>query len=142
MARSIGNLRKTPLLKFSQRLKPATSFPVLSPEQFITTKKIIVMKKLFVLAAMVTLLAVSASAQVSGDRMRRHRTERGFNGGRLTRPEKFRLQKNDARYRVEKRRASRDGRIDRFERRKLNKMRRHDRRETFRLRHNGRRRLI
>ena len=99
------------------------------------------MKKLFVLAAMVTLLAVSASAQGPGDRVRHQRIERGFNSGQLTRPEKFRLQKDQFRYKAERRRSLRDGRVDRHERRRLHKTKRHDRREMFRLKHNGRRRF-
>jgi hypothetical protein len=99
------------------------------------------MKKLFVLASLFTLLAVSASAQRSGDRIRSQRIERGFNSGQLTRPEKFRLQKDRVRFKSEKRRSLRDGRVDRHERRRLHKMKRHDRREMLRLKHNGRRRL-
>ena len=100
------------------------------------------MKKIFVLGAIVTLFAVSASAQVASDRVERQRIERGFNSGSLTRPEKYRLQRDESRYRNEKRKAFRDGRLDRHERKRLARMRRHDRREMFRLRHNGRRRLM
>ena len=52
------------------------------------------MKKLFVLGVILTLLAASASAQRTGDRIRRQRIERGFDNGQLTRPEKFRLHKD------------------------------------------------
>ena len=100
------------------------------------------MKKIFVLGAIFTLLAGAASAQDRGDRVERQRIENGFNRGQLTRPEKFRLQRDEYRYKSEKRRAFRDGRLTPRERRRLNRMRRHERRETFRLRHNGRRRLI
>ena len=100
------------------------------------------MKKLFVLAVILTLLAASASAQRAGERIRRQRIERSFDNGQLTRPERFRLRKDETRLRVEKRRALRDGRLTPHERRRLNKMRRHERREMFRLKHNGRRRLI
>ena len=100
------------------------------------------MKKLFVLAVILTLLAASASAQRAADRIRRQRIERSFDNGQLTRPERFRLRKDETRLRVEKRRALRDGRLTPHERRRLNKMRRHERREMFRLKHNGRRRLI
>ena len=100
------------------------------------------MKKLFVLAVILTLLAATASAQRAGDRIRRQRIERSFDNGQLTRPERFRLHKNETRLRIEKRRALRDGRLTPHERRRLNKMRRHERREMFRLKHNGRRRLI
>lgn len=100
------------------------------------------MKKIFVLSAMLALFIASASAQDRGDRIRQQRIERGFDNGQLTRPEKFRLQKNRVQYRVEKRRAGRDGRITPLERRRLSQMKRHDRRETFRYRHNSRRRVI
>ena len=100
------------------------------------------MKKIFVLGIVLSLLAVSASAQVAGDRIHRQRIERGFNSGQLTRPEKFRLHKDRLHYKAERRHALRDGRVSHIERRRLHKMRQHNRRETFRLKHNGRRRLI
>ena len=100
------------------------------------------MKKLFVLAALFTVLAVSASAQRNGDRVTNQRIERGVNSGSLTRPEAFRLRQNEFRYKTERRRAFRDGRVNRFERRKLNRMKRHERRNIYRFKHNGRRRSI
>jgi hypothetical protein len=99
------------------------------------------MKKLFLLGVIVTLLATSASAQRDGDRTQRQRIERGSNNRQLTRPEKFRLQRDRAHIKIERHRALRDGRINHAERRRLHKMRRHERRETIRFRHNGRRRL-
>ena len=100
------------------------------------------MKKLFVLGVMFTLLAASASAQRTGDRIQRQRVERSFDNGQLTRPEKFRLQKDRTRIKVERRRALRDGRINPNERRRIHKMKRHERREMRRFKHNGRRRLL
>lgn len=100
------------------------------------------MKKLFVLGVILTLLAASASAQRGVDRTSHQRIERGVDNGKLTRPERFRLQKTERRYRIEKRRVFRDGRQTPRERRRLNKVRRHERREIFRLKHNGRRRSI
>ena len=100
------------------------------------------MKKLFVLGVILTLLSAAASAQDAGDRIHRQRIERGFNNGQLTRPEKFRLQKDRTHIKVERRRAFRDGRINHSERRRLHRMRRHERREMRHFRHNGRRRLI
>ena len=100
------------------------------------------MKKLFVLGAMLTLFIVSASAQGPRDRIRHERIERGVENRQLTRPEKFRLQKNQVRYKAERRRSLRDGKITPFERRRLHRMKRHDRREIFRLKHNGRRRVV
>jgi hypothetical protein len=100
------------------------------------------MKKLFVLGVILTLLTASASAQRTVDRIQRQRIERGFDNGRLTRPEKFRLQKDRTRIKVERRRSLRDGRVTPGERRRIHKMRRHERREMRRFKHNGRRRLI
>lgn len=100
------------------------------------------MKKLFVLGVILTLLAASASAQGPGDRIQRQRIERGFNNGQLTRPERFRLERDHHRFKAERRRAFSDGRVTPRERRRLNHMRRHERRETFRFKHNSRRRLI
>jgi hypothetical protein len=100
------------------------------------------MKKIFVLAMVLTLLAAAASAQGPGDRTRRQRVEQGFNNGQLTRPERFRLQKDRIEYKVERRRAARDGRITPMERRRLSQMRRHDRHEAFRFKHNRRRRIL
>jgi hypothetical protein len=100
------------------------------------------MKKLFALGIVLTILAVSATAQGPRDRIRRERIERGFESGQLTRPERFHLQKNQFRYKAERRRALRDGKVTSFERRRLYNMKRHDSREIFRLKHNGRRRVI
>lgn len=100
------------------------------------------MKRILLLSFVLTLFVASASAQDRGDRIRRHRIERSFDNRQLTRPEKFRLQKDRFRYKAEKRRAVRDGRVSPLERRKLSKMRRHDRREMFRLKHNRRKRVI
>ena len=100
------------------------------------------MKKLFVLGVILTLLAASASAQTGSDRVRHQRIERGFDNGQLTRPEKLRLQKDEFRYKNERRRAFRDGKLDRRERRRLHKMRRHEHRQAFRLKHNRNRRSI
>lgn len=100
------------------------------------------MKKIFVLATLITVFAVTASAQQAEGRNDRQRIERGFNSGALTRPERFHLQQDEFRYKKERRRALRDGRINRHERRKLERMRRHERREIHRLKHNGRRRAI
>jgi hypothetical protein len=100
------------------------------------------MKKLFVLGAIFTLFIASASAQGPGDRIRRQRTENGISSGQLNRPEKFRLQKDRVRYKAEKRRAGRDGRVGPSEKRRLHKMKRHNRHEAFRFKHNGRRRVL
>jgi hypothetical protein len=95
-----------------------------------------------ILSIVLTLFVASASAQGRRDQIRSNRIERGFDNGQLTRPEKFRLQKDRVRYKAERRRSVRDGRVTPSERRRLHKMKRHDRREMFRLKHNGRRRVI
>lgn len=100
------------------------------------------MKKLFVLGAFLTLIIASASAQGPGNRVSRQRVENGFHSGQLNRPERSRLKKDQFRFKAERRRAHRDGRVSPRERRRLHKMRRHDRREIFRFKHNGHRRVI
>ena len=101
------------------------------------------MKKLIVLGAFLTFVVISASAQVGiRDRASHQRTERGYDRGELSRTEKYRMHKNEVRFKHEKRRASRDGRITHSERRRLHKMRHHNRHETYRMRHNGRRRSM
>lgn len=99
------------------------------------------MKKLFFLGVAFTLFTIAASAQQGRNAIGQHRIERGFETGQLNRGEKFRLQRNDARFRHEKRHAFRDGRISPREKRRLHTMKRHDRRETFHFRHNSRNRM-
>lgn len=100
------------------------------------------MKKIFVLGLVLTIIAASASAQGPGDRIQRHRMERGFRDGQLTRPEKSHLQRDRMAYKAERRRAHRDGTVTRGERRRLHKMRQHNRREAFRFEHNRHHRVI
>ena len=100
------------------------------------------MKKIFFLAVVFATFTISASAQKGRETVREHRIERGFKTGQLTRGEKARLHGNEARYHHQKRRAMRDGRITPMEKRRLHKMRAHDRRQTFRYKHNPRRRVI
>jgi hypothetical protein len=100
------------------------------------------MKKLFFLGVVFALFTTAASAQTGRDAIRHHRIQKGFSTGQLNRGEKFRLQKNQAHYRGARNRALRDGRLSPLEKRRLQTMNRHDRRETFRFKHNGRRRVI
>jgi hypothetical protein len=100
------------------------------------------MKKIFFLGIVFAFFTLAVSAQRSRPVIERHPVERGFRTGQLTRGEKFRLQQNQARYHHAQRRAFRDGRLTPFEKRKLHTMKRHDRRETFRHKHNNRRRVI
>ncbi|MEI9944251.1 MAG: hypothetical protein WDN26_08480 [Chitinophagaceae bacterium] len=99
------------------------------------------MKKIMFLGIVFALFAVTASAQ-QRDGIQRQRIQRGFETHQLTRGEKFKLKKGQFHYRHEKRRAMRDGRVGPMEKRRLHKMRMHNNRETFRMRHNGRRRVI
>ena len=100
------------------------------------------MKKLFVLAVILVLMGTAASAQRAGDHIRRERIENGVRSGQLTRPERLKLRHDELRYRGERRRAHRDGVVTPRERARLHHMRKHERREIFRMKHNGRRRLI
>ena len=105
------------------------------------------MKKIFALGIVLTLVSFAVSAQRIEDRGKRYRMEqrlndRRFNDGQLTRPERFKLRNDILRYRVQQRRARRDGFVGPMERRRLMMMRRHNRREAFRFRHNRFRRVI
>lgn len=100
------------------------------------------MKKLFILGIVFAIFVASASAQGPRDRVNRHRIESGFRHGQLNRAEKIHLQRHQVRYKAEKRRALRDGKISPLESRRLHAMKRHNSREIYRLKHNGRRRVI
>ena len=100
------------------------------------------MKKIFVLGVIMTLFVGAASAQRISDPIHRQRVENSFNTGQLTRPEVRRLHNDRVRYKDERRRAFRDGRLNPMEKRRLQHMRHHDRRDLYRFRHNGRRRAI
>jgi hypothetical protein len=91
----------------------------------------------------VLLISVASSAQIRPtDRFRSQRMESGFNRGQLTRCEKLELRKDQIRYQMSRRRATKDGIVTPMERRRLSKMRRNDRRELFYFSHNNRRRII
>ena len=98
------------------------------------------MKRIIALGVFFALFTVAASAQRNDAGFKKKGMDRRYETGQLTRGEKFKLHKNDARYHKTKRHFKRDGRISPMEKRKLYKMKRHDRRETFRYRHNDRRR--
>ncbi|MET0392348.1 MAG: hypothetical protein ABW019_04370, partial [Chitinophagaceae bacterium] len=70
------------------------------------------------------------------------RIQKGFATGQLSRGEKFKLQQHNLQYNQAKRKAFRDGRLSPLEKRKLYTMKRHNRQETFRFKHNARRRVI
>jgi hypothetical protein len=100
------------------------------------------MKKILILGAAFALFTTAASAQYRNDAVQRHRIERGFQSGQLTRGEKFSLQKDRIRYNKAKRKALRDGRLTPMERRRLNALKRHDSRRTYVMKHNNRRRVF
>ena len=105
------------------------------------------MKKIFAIGLVLTLVSFAASAQRVEDRGKRYRMEQRFNDRRfndrqLTRPERFKLRNDNLRYRIEQRRARRDGFVGPMERRRLMMMKQHNRREAFRFRHNRFRRVI
>jgi hypothetical protein len=100
------------------------------------------MKKIFILGVVFALFASAASAQSGHDAIERQRIRGGFETGQLTRGERSRLNREQAHYRHEKRRAGRDGRISPMEKRRLHHMRRHESRRTFYMKHNARRRMF
>ena len=100
------------------------------------------MKKILILGAVFALFTTAASAQLRSDAVQRHRIEKGFQSGQLTRGEKFKLKKDHGKYAKAKRKALRDGRLTPMEKRKLNAMKRHNSRKTFAMKHNHRRRVF
>lgn len=100
------------------------------------------MKKLLLFSLIFSLFAISASAQRGPERFKRGQVNKAFVDGKLTRGEKAKLHRNDRQYSRAKRLALRDGKLTMSERRKLQKMRKHDRHQTFRFKHNGRKRVI
>ncbi len=107
------------------------------------------MKKIVLLGLTLAIFTITVSAQ-SGrdgfnrdrDGIRKERVDRKFRSGQLTRGEKFKLHKNDREYGRAKRHALRDGKLTRYEKRKLSKMRKTDRRQSYRFKHNSRKRII
>lgn len=100
------------------------------------------MKKILILGIVAALFTVTASAQGGPGINEHQRIKKGYENGQLTRGEKFRLQKGQAHYRHEKRRAGRDGKFSHSEKRKLHHMRKHNSRKTFHMKHNHRRRTF
>ena len=100
------------------------------------------MKKILALGLVLTLVSFAASAQRVEDRGKRYRMEQRFNDRQFSRPERFKLRNDIFRYRIQQRRARRDGFVGPMERRRLMMMRKHNRREAFRFRHNRSRRVI
>jgi hypothetical protein len=99
------------------------------------------MKKILILSTIFALFVFSASAQ-RGDKVRKHRIEKSFDRGQLSRGEKFKLNRNEIKFKAMKRQAMRDGKITHGERKKISKMRKGNRSKMYRSKHNSRRRLI
>jgi hypothetical protein len=109
---------------------------------FFKTKNL-AMKKIFFLGLILSLFAMTASAQQTNTHRFRHQRElQSHHRGELNRYELRRLHQDELRYKIARRRAHRDGTITRLEHRRLNNMRRHQRHELYRFRHNDRRRVI
>jgi hypothetical protein len=100
------------------------------------------MKKILFVAVVFALFTTAASAQRGHDVVTHHRIQQGFHSGQLTRGEKARLYKNEARYRHERRKALRDGKLTRSEKRRLAYIRKHDSRRVYAMKHNARRRAF
>ena len=100
------------------------------------------MKKILFIGIVFALFTTAASAQKGHDVIQRHRIHEGFQSGQLTRGERFRLNKSEARYHHARRRALADGKLSRAERRRLNNMRHYDSRRIYAMKHNARRRAF
>jgi len=100
------------------------------------------MKKILFVAVVFALFTTAASAQRGHDVITHHRVHEGFRDGDLTRGERARIHRNEARYRHERRKAYRDGKLTMAERRRLNKMRHYDSRRIYAMKHNGRQRMF
>jgi hypothetical protein len=101
------------------------------------------MKKILVFSLILVLISAAASAQAGyGSRFRKQGIHRGFNQERFTRPERFELRKDIYRSQSLQRRARRDGMVTPIERRRIHRSKRDTRRDSFRFRHNVRRRII
>lgn len=100
------------------------------------------MKKILAFAVILLLIGSTASAQVAGNRIQRHRIQQGIRSGELTRPEVFELRKDQACLKHTQRMARRDAVITLHERRKIHTIKAHNRKETFRYKHNRHHRVI
>jgi hypothetical protein len=98
------------------------------------------MKKILFVAVVFALFTTAASAQKGHDVVTHHRIQQGFHSGQLTRGEKARLHKNEARYHHARRKSLNDGRLSRAERMRLNHLRKFDNRRIYAMKHNARRR--
>lgn len=100
-------------------------------------------RKIFIAAALLLGLAVnSASAQITRSKTinERARIHNGVRTGQLTRPEAYRLHREQRHIRRDVHRARRDGHIDRAERMHIRHDKRKHSRHIYRAKHNGRKR--
>lgn len=96
------------------------------------------MKRIFALSMLMLTLIVTASAQGSCDKYRRHSVRQGVRSGELTRFESMQLRKNHMRINSMERSAHRDGVVTPYERKKIYKAKAQNRKETYRFKHNRR----
>ena len=101
------------------------------------------MKKILIPAIAILLISATGSAQQAGDnRVQNLRIESGVRSGKLNRVERARIRKDQFRYKMEQKKARRDGVVTPGEKRKLNMMKRKNNRQLFRMKHNRRNRVI
>ena len=101
------------------------------------------MKNILVLGFILTLISTAGiSQQLRGGNIQNFQIERGFKNGQLNRPEKMQLRKDQFRFKMERHRALKDGRVTPEERRKLTMLKRKNNLNIYRLKHNRKHRVI
>ena len=101
------------------------------------------MKNILVFGITIVLISATGYTQQLRDNMvQNFRVERGVKSGQLTRIERSRVRKDQFRYKMEQKKARRDGVVTPGERRNLNMMKRKNNRQIFRMKHNRRNRVI
>ena len=101
------------------------------------------MKKILIPAIAILLTsALSSAQQASDNRVQNLRIESGVRSGKLNRAERVRIRKDQFRYKMEQKKARRDGVVTPGEKRKLNMMKKKNNRQIFRMKHNRRNRVI
>lgn len=97
------------------------------------------MKKILIPAIAILLLSATGSAQqADNNRLQNLRIESGVRSGQLNRAERVRIRKDQFRYKMEQKKACRDGVVTPGEKRKLIMMKRQNNRQLFRMKHNRR----
>jgi Ni/Co efflux regulator RcnB len=98
------------------------------------------MKKIFFLGLILMLFAAAATAQQTrGNRLRHQREFRSLHRTELSHHELKRLHRDEARFKLARKKAFRDGMITPSERRQLRRLKEYQRHELYRSRHNNRR---